>query len=67
MGTFQLHEPPAQLIENSLKWGTYGNIYMNEAAAYQNVDQLIFPGICSFSEMAKHKCAIKCRNSHKQP
>lgn len=42
MGNFQLHEAPAQLIGNSLKWSTSGNIYMNEVAAYCNVDQLIF-------------------------
>lgn len=39
---------------------------MNEAAAYWNVDQLIFL-VCLFSVMVKHKCAMKCRNSQKQP
>lgn len=69
MGSFQLHKAPARLIENSLKWGISkcGNIYMNEVAAYWNVDQLIFMHNCSFSGMAKHKCAIKRGNSHKQP
>lgn len=40
--------------------------YVNEVAAYWNVDQLIFL-LCLFSVMVKNKWAMKCRNSQKQP